>query len=89
MSRAPKGSGCPTIEWTLITAHHDELVLEVRNRAVQDAVTRAQQYADALGLGAIQPVAVADAGMLADTSRICGVQGPHLRAVGRVRERRA
>jgi uncharacterized protein YggE len=31
---------------------------------VRDAVTRAQAYADALGLGAIRPVAVADAGML-------------------------
>jgi uncharacterized protein YggE len=74
-----EGFRVSTIEWTLTTDHHDELVLEVRNRAVADAVTRAQQYADALGLGAIQPVAVADAGMLADTSGSAGA-GPHLRA---------
>jgi uncharacterized protein YggE len=36
----------------------------VRTRAARDAVTRAQEYADALGLGQIRPVAIADAGML-------------------------
>jgi uncharacterized protein YggE len=36
----------------------------VRTAAVHDAVTRAQQYADALGLSGVRPVAVADAGML-------------------------
>jgi uncharacterized protein YggE len=57
-------------------------VLEVRNGAVQDAVTRAQQYADALGLGVIRPVAVADAGMLAGTSSSTGGPGgPQLRAM--------
>lgn len=63
------------IEWSLTTAHHDDLVLDVRNRAVHDAVTRAQQYADALGLGAIRPVAVADAGMLSDTAGSVGGPG--------------
>jgi uncharacterized protein len=36
-----------------------------RSEAVRDSVPRAQQYADALGLGEIRPIAVADAGMLA------------------------
>jgi uncharacterized protein YggE len=31
---------------------------------VQDAARRAQEYADALGLGKVRPVAIADAGML-------------------------
>lgn len=38
----------------------------VRTWAVQDAAARAQEYADALDLGQVRPVAVADAGMLGD-----------------------
>lgn len=70
-----EGFAVSTIDWTLIPTHREELHREVRNRAVQDAVTRAQQYADALGLGPIRPVAVADAGMLPDTSGPVDVQG--------------
>ncbi len=32
--------------------------------AVHDAVTRAQRFSDALGLGPVRPVAIGDAGML-------------------------
>lgn len=52
------------VAWTLTTEHRDQLVAEVHTRAVQDAVTRAQRYADALDLGPVRPVAIADAGML-------------------------
>lgn len=52
------------VEWTLTTDRRDELLRRVRTQAVQDAVGRAQQYADALGLGAVRPVAIADTGML-------------------------
>ena len=52
---------------------------DVRARAVLDAVTRAQQYADALGLGQIRPVAIADAGMLG-TRPESGPQGALMRA---------
>jgi uncharacterized protein YggE len=52
------------VEWALTEKRREALAKEVRTRAVRDAVTRAQAYADALGLGAIRPVAVADAGML-------------------------
>ncbi len=52
------------VEWALAMKRRDELLRQVRTEAVSDAVTRAQQYADALGLGQIRPVAVADAGML-------------------------
>ena len=52
------------VEWALIVAHREELLSTVRAAAVRDAVTRAQQYADALGLGEIRPIAVADAGLL-------------------------
>jgi uncharacterized protein len=52
------------VQWALTVKRRDELSKQVRTRAVQDAVTRAQQYADALGLAEVRPVAIADAGML-------------------------
>ena len=55
------------VEWALTEKQRETLLADVRTRAVHDAVTRAQQYADALGLGALSPVAVADAGMLNTT----------------------
>lgn len=58
------GFSLSRIEWALTATHRDELVSQVHTRAVQDAVTRAQRYADAAGLGPVRPVAIADAGML-------------------------
>ncbi|GAB5895909.1 SIMPL domain-containing protein [Mycolicibacterium mageritense] len=52
------------VAWELTDDHHDALVREVHTGAVHDAVARAQRYADALGLGAVRPMAIADAGML-------------------------
>jgi hypothetical protein len=52
------------IGWSLISTRREELLKHARTQAVGDAVTRARQYADALGLGSIRPVAIADAGML-------------------------
>jgi uncharacterized protein YggE len=52
------------VTWALTEKRKQELVRQVRTRAVQDAAGRAQQYADAIGLGPVRPVAVADAGML-------------------------
>lgn len=52
------------VTWALTETHRIELERAVRTSAVQDAVRRAQEYADALGLGPVRPVAVADAGML-------------------------
>jgi uncharacterized protein len=52
------------VEWALTSKRRTELQRQVRTRAVEDAVIRAQQYADALGLGTIRPIAIADAGML-------------------------
>ena len=52
------------VEWTLTAKRQEALQKEARTRAVRDAVTRAQEYADALGLGQIRPVAIADAWML-------------------------
>lgn len=71
------------VEWTLTTKRRTELQRQVRTRAVEDAVLRAQQYADALGLGRIRPVAIADAGMLgAGLHPEGGSSGAYLRSAG-------
>lgn len=54
------------VVWALTESNRHDLERAVRTRAVQEAVRRAQEYADALGLGAVTPVAVADAGMLGE-----------------------
>lgn len=61
---AIEGFRVERVEWALTVKKRETLLREVRTRAVRDAVSRAQQYADALGLGEIKPMAVADAGML-------------------------
>jgi uncharacterized protein len=58
------GFGVDGVRWALTEAHRDELARRVRSLAVQDAAARAQEYADALGLGPVRAVALADAGML-------------------------
>ncbi|MBM7518898.1 SIMPL domain-containing protein [Nocardioides nitrophenolicus] len=64
------------VEWALTEARRVELERAVRTHAVQDAVRRAQEYADALGLGQVRPVAVADAGMLSQGISPMGGGGP-------------
>ena len=65
------------VEWALTAKQREMLLADVRTRAVRDAVTRAQQYADALGLGTIEPVAIADAGML-NTRPESGPEAAHM-----------
>ncbi|MDZ5621383.1 SIMPL domain-containing protein [Nocardioides bizhenqiangii] len=52
------------VDWALTERARHQLARDVRARAVQDAAERAQEYADALELGPVHPVALADAGML-------------------------
>lgn len=52
------------VVWALTENNREALSTQVRTRAVQDAAARAQLYADALELGEVRPVAIADAGML-------------------------
>ena len=59
-----EGFSLSEVKWALTVKRREKLLADVRTRAVRDAVTRAQQYADALGLGKVEPVALADAGML-------------------------
>ena len=70
-----EGFRVSSVEWALTVKRRDELSQQVRTRAVQDAVTRAQQYADALGLGKVVPVALADAGMLTANVQPDGAPG--------------
>ena len=57
------------VDWVLTPERRRDLLRQVRTEAVKDAARRAQQYADALGLGEVRPVAVADAGMLSPGSQ--------------------
>ncbi len=69
------------VEWALTERRKEELTKDVRTKAVRDAVTRAQQYADALNLGTITPLAIADAGMLsANLSPATSPSGNYFRA---------
>lgn len=70
--------------WALTAARQDALVADARTRAVRDAAARAQHYADALALGAVRPVAIADAGMLGVQQLAeAGGGGTFLRAAAR------
>ena len=69
------------VEWALTSKRRNDLAQKARTRAVRNAATRAQQYADALGLGKVTPVAIADAGMLGAGMNPDGGRGvAHLRA---------
>lgn len=59
------GFSLGSVDWALTAVRREELQRDARTRAVRDARTRAQQYADALDLGTVHPVAIADTGMLA------------------------
>lgn len=61
-----RGFSLNNVVWALTESRRLELERSVRVRAVQDAARRAQEYADALELGPVRPVAVADAGMLGE-----------------------
>lgn len=63
------------VDWALTDNRRDDMRRAVRTQAVQDAITRAQQYADALGVGKVRPVAVADAGLLTPGLHPDGVFG--------------
>ena len=64
-----QGFSVERIEWALTAEHKLEVTREVRRRAVQQALEKAQAYADALDLGPMHPIALADAGCSARASR--------------------
>lgn len=61
---ATEGFSLDGVVWALTEQRRLDLERTVRTRAVQDAAHRAQEYADALSLGPVRPVALADAGLL-------------------------
>lgn len=71
------------IEWALTEATKQATVASVRTRAVEEARRKAQTYAEALGLGDLRCVAIADPGMLGDqSSGTGGGQAMYARAAG-------
>jgi uncharacterized protein YggE len=61
-----EGFRVSSIEWALTDDRRAELQRHARISAVEDAVRKATDYAEAAGLGPIRPVAIADAGMLGE-----------------------
>lgn len=55
------------VEWSLTDETSGRLLREVRAAAVADARARAQDYADAAGLGSPRLTALADTGLLSDS----------------------
>lgn len=60
------------IHWHLTRESRHQRAAEVRRTAVEDAVEKAQGYADALGAGQVEPAEIADEGMLAQTEQFGG-----------------
>lgn len=61
-----EGISIERIEWALTERRRLRARDEARSAAVKDAVAKASAYAAALGMGSVQPVAIADPGMLGD-----------------------
>jgi len=78
---ATTGVTVERIEWALTEARKASMTGDVRARAVRDARDKAQAYADALELGPVRVVALADAGMLGDGLHPSGDGG--MRTFGR------
>ncbi|WP_309620802.1 SIMPL domain-containing protein [Salinibacterium sp.] len=68
------GVAVNSIEWALTDATRTSATVEVRSRAVKDAVAKASVYAQSIGLGSVTAIALADPGMLGDPSG--GGSGP-------------
>ncbi len=57
-----------SIAWDLTEATRTSATVEVRSRAVKDAVAKASVYAQSIGLATVKAIALADPGMLGDAS---------------------
>lgn len=60
-----RGAAVEWVDWTLTDERRVQVEREVRQAALRDAVVRARDYADALGLAEPEVVTVADTGLLA------------------------
>ncbi|MBG6054655.1 uncharacterized protein YggE [Salinibacterium sp. CAN_S4] len=57
-----------SIGWSLTESTRTTATVEVRSRAVKDAVAKATVFAQSIGLGSVTATALADPGMLGDPS---------------------
>ena len=67
------------IGWNLTEVSRRELETQVRAEAVRAAVEKARQFADAVGLRTVAPLAIADPGLLGDGGRGNDQGGPRMR----------
>lgn len=65
-----------SLSWDLTEATRTSANTEVRSRAVKDAVAKAAVFAQAVGLGSVTAIALADPGMLGDQGS-GGGNGPY------------
>ena len=69
-----EGVAVSSINWALTDATRTSATVEVRSRAVKDAVAKATIFAQSIGLGSVTAIALADPGMLGDPSGGGGAQ---------------
>ena len=67
-SSALEGVSIDNFDWDLTESSRISRTLEVRERAVQDAVAKAEAYASSLGRTSVRAVAIADPGLLAGSA---------------------
>ena len=65
-----------SIAWNLTDTTRTSATVEVRSRAVKDAVAKATVFAQSIGLGSVTAIALADPGMLGDPSGSGGGMRP-------------
>lgn len=65
-----------SIEWNLTDATRTSATVEVRSRAVKNAVAKATVFAQSIGLGSVTAIALADPGMLGDPAGSGGGMQP-------------
>jgi uncharacterized protein YggE len=67
---AEEGVSVDGTQWTLTPETRTRVEQEVAAEAVRVAVKRATAYASALGLASVEPIEIADAGLISDSSAI-------------------
>ncbi|MCS5721336.1 SIMPL domain-containing protein [Herbiconiux sp. CPCC 203407] len=77
-----EGIAIDGIDWLLSPETEHEVQSEARRSAVVDALEKAHEYAEALGLGEVRALAVADPGLL-ESSAIAPLGAPEMMALGR------
>ena len=75
-AHAIDGVTVDSITWDLTDATRTAQVADVRSRAVHDALAKATVFAESIGLQTLVPLALADPGMLGDTSPGGGPSAP-------------